>query len=192
MFLTQLFGIDNNPLSKVLVDHAKGNGFLAEVGKTYHMNKWVHQSPAHEKDKLWADMVEVWLGAVELERRVWREPDSGSEMELFLEELWTIRYQKLHETWLTGRMDLEYPPKDTVPIRIKILDIEMPRSTELMQLCGFTGSMSNRPIGHLAEASVEVNKEDSTFHTVMAKRLSNSEQVARTLATDKLLRLLRG
>jgi hypothetical protein len=192
MVLTQLFGNDNYRLSKALVDHAKGNGLLVEVGKAYSMSKWTHQEPAHLTDKLWGDVVEVWLGAAELERQLWSEPDCGSETELFLGELWTIRYQKLCKTWLTSRTELQSLPKDTIPFRFKVVEIEMPRSTEIMELCGFTGSMNNRQIGYLVEVSVEVKREDSTFHTLIAKDLSTNEKAARIHATDKLLRLLRG
>jgi hypothetical protein len=195
IFLTELFGLHNYRLCKALVDHAKGNGFLVEVGKMYHMDKWVHQSPAHEKDKLWGDIMEVWFGAAELDRRIWTEPDCGSETELFLEALWKIRYQKICETLITSRREREPLPKDsdTDPFHFKVQEIGMPRSPAIMQLCGFTGSMNNRQVGYLVEASVEVNKEDaSTFHTFMAKFLSSIKKVAQTLATDKLRRLLRG
>jgi hypothetical protein len=187
--LSKIFGEDNYRLSKALVDHAKGNGFLLEVGKAYHLDKWTKESPSDEKDKLWADMVEVWLGAAEVERQLWGESDYCSETEIFLDQLWTIRYGKLLDNWISS--DIEPVSKDEVAVQFDIFDIDIPKSKEIMRLCSFSTTMNNRNVGYLVEASVKPTKQSKSTDTLVARSLCSSSETAQRQAADKLYQLLR-
>jgi hypothetical protein len=83
----------------ILMTHAKSNAFLASLGRHYRLDTWVHAFDYARDDpprdiwgKMWADVVEAWLGCWERERVLWWESDTQGEMVRWLEWVFCVRY----------------------------------------------------------------------------------------------------
>lgn len=100
MELRRICGEENWHLVKLLEDHAKGNPFLAQVGKHYKLDEWVRACPRLKYPKDWADLVEAWIGAIIRERLLFDENDSLEELNEFFSRLWRLRYRSLNEYFL--------------------------------------------------------------------------------------------
>ena len=83
---------------QLLIQHATSNSFLATLGRHYALDTWVHDfeygCDDPERDswgKMWADVVEAWIGACERERVTWWEGEDR-EMWRWLEWVFCVRY----------------------------------------------------------------------------------------------------
>lgn len=89
--LSRLFGYVNHDLTRCIYPYAKGNEFLAIIGKHYSLDKWLKKFD-YKDQKLWADVVEAWIGMVEIERDLWLYDERVGELEYWLEWLCLVRY----------------------------------------------------------------------------------------------------
>ena len=58
----------------------------------------LHPCPDRPKD--WADIVEAWFGAVIKDRLLWDEDDRLEELNLFIEQIWRLRYRGLKDYFI--------------------------------------------------------------------------------------------
>lgn len=99
-------GEDNYQLVKLLEDHAKGNVFLAQMGRVYRLDQWAQNRPRPKEPKDWADLFEGWFGAVIRELRLFDANDT-----LFIVDIWKLRYRHLKDYFYCSINPPKIPPK---------------------------------------------------------------------------------
>lgn len=182
--LPRLLGRRNHRLVKVLVDHAKSNEFLINVGKAYQLDKWALVGPVHETDKQWADMVETWLGAAIDERDLWQE--SKCDASLFLVQLWEMRYREFEQSLIPRGIE-DIPEEDKVSCVSTTTRVFYPDDVQFMRKLGFNTKQSNRHIGYIVKST----PKSSRLSHASAQIFDEKPERAKTLAEAAVHKLLR-
>lgn len=182
--LPRILGRRNHRLVKVLVDHAKSNEFLINVGKAYRLDKWMLAGPVHETDKQWADMVEIWLGAAIDERDLWQE--STGDASLFLVQLWEMRYREF-ELSLIPRGIESIQEEDRVSCVSTTTRVHYPDDVHFMRKLGFNTKQSNRHIGYMVKSTPKSNRLSHASAQIFDENPERAKALAEA-AVHKLVR----
>lgn len=96
--LFRLFGLDNHQICHNIYPHAKSNIFLRRIGQYYCLDRHVRNFD-YARDKHWADLVEAWIGMIEIERDMWFGERHG-RLEDWIEWLCGRRYGDMIREWV--------------------------------------------------------------------------------------------
>lgn len=136
---------------------------------------------------MWANVVEVWVGMVEVERVQWWEPDSGSELHEWLEYIFAVRYGRFIEKYVDlgvyrwGKVD--------ATIKFEERGLWFP-SREVCSALELEANVHETRLGYLIEArfpgSKERRRRDVEAEELVGRAFSRNLKVAKRRAHDKL------
>ena len=97
VLLPHLFGHTNFVLLGIITSHAKSNALFRQLAQAYNLDMYVGTPPSRPKH--WADIWEAYIGAIILERTMWKchdmQGDNLKEIKTFIFDIWRIRYREL-------------------------------------------------------------------------------------------------
>lgn len=96
--LFRLFSLENHQMTLNVYPHAKSNAFLRRIGQYYCLDRHMRNFD-HAQDKHWADLVEGWIGMIEIERDMWFLERHGC-LEEWVEWLCGWRYREMIREWV--------------------------------------------------------------------------------------------
>ena len=96
--LPKILGHDNFNLIQIVSENARSNALFARGTEHYKLHKLVKSAPSN--GKLWANIFEVWIACVKLERELYDKLDPLVDVRRFLSQIWSIRYRRLSQFFI--------------------------------------------------------------------------------------------